>query len=139
MCRSRLFTALLLCGLIAAAEISIEADNINYAGENEFVRASGNVIIVNGSVQLQANSTTVNLTQKQVSIHDGFVFNRQQQQVSGGSLQYDYQKNEAFGEDIALTIRANRVRGQNVTIREDVIVVENAYQTTCDLPDPCNH
>jgi lipopolysaccharide assembly outer membrane protein LptD (OstA) len=31
------------------------------------------------------------------------------------------------------------VRGQNVIIREDSIVVENAYQTTCDQPNPCNH
>ncbi|MDR1453087.1 MAG: hypothetical protein LBJ25_03825 [Candidatus Margulisbacteria bacterium] len=139
MNRFKLCTVLLFCGLAAAAEISIEADNVNYAGENQFVHASGNVIIINGSTQLQANTATVNLEQKRLSLREGFVFNRQQQQVSGSSLQYDYQKNEAYGEDITMTIRKNRVRGQNVTIREDSIVVENAYQTICDLPDPCNH
>ena len=67
MCRFKLFTALLICGLTAAAEISIEADNVNYAGENQFVRASGNVIVVNGNIKLRANATTVNLEQKQLS------------------------------------------------------------------------
>jgi lipopolysaccharide assembly outer membrane protein LptD (OstA) len=139
MRRFKLFAALLLCGLAAAAEVSIEADNVNYTGENQFVRASGNVVIVNGDVHLQADSTTVNLAQKQLFMDEGFIFNRRQQQVVGSSLQYDYQKNEAYGEDITLTIRKNKIRGQNVTIREDSIVVENAYQTTCDQPNPCNH
>ncbi|GBR77403.1 hypothetical protein RDn1_062 [Candidatus Termititenax dinenymphae] len=120
--------------------ISIEADFVNYASENKFVQASGNVIVVRGDTTLRAVSTTVNLDQKEILIREKFVLDRGQQQIAGTSLIYDYDHNVATGEDVGITLHNNKIKGSNVTILEDKIEIENSFQTSCTVEDnPCNH
>ena len=120
--------------------LSVEADFVNYVGENQYVKASGNVVVIYGDVNLKANTTTVNFRDKEVSVADGFVFNRAQQQIYGRALNYDYKTQIARGEDIGMTLMNSNVKGSSMEIYEDSIVIHDAYQTTCpDENNPCNH
>ncbi|MDR1997613.1 MAG: hypothetical protein LBQ83_04760 [Candidatus Margulisbacteria bacterium] len=125
---------------ISGNTFSVEADYINYLGENHYVKTSGNVVVINGDVRLRANSATVNFHSQQLLITDGFVFNRSQQQIYGTELDYDYSRREAQGSNVGLTLMGNRIKGRTMLVREDVIVIEDASQTTCpDEHNPCNH
>ncbi|GBR77338.1 organic solvent tolerance protein, partial [Candidatus Termititenax persephonae] len=120
--------------------ISIEADSVNYVNENKYTSASGNVIVIHGDTTLRAESLTVNPTSKEINITDSFILNRGRQQIYGTSLVYDYGSSTAAGSDVGIELRNNRIKGRNVTILEDKIEIEDAYQTTCtNLLNPCNH
>lgn len=125
---------------VSERTFSIEADYVNYIDENEFVKASGNVLVVQGDVRLHTETATVNFHDKELSVADGFVFNRAQQQIYGRALEYDYHTQTAHGEDIGMTLMNSNIKGSSVDIYSDKIVIHDAYQTTCpDEENPCNH
>ena len=127
-------------GEITEKTFFIEADYVNYVGENQFVRASGNVLVIQGDVNLRTNTATVNFEEKNLSVADGFVFNRAQQQIYGRALDYDYRSRIASGEDIGMTLMNSHIKGSTAEIHEDYIIIYDAYQTTCwDEEHPCNH
>ncbi|GBR72390.1 lipopolysaccharide assembly outer membrane protein LptD [Candidatus Termititenax spirochaetophilus] len=125
---------------LSKSTISIEADYVNYAGENQYVKASGNVVVVRGNSKYNANSTTVNFEQKNMQITDGFTFERGNQRVYGTAMDYDYGRNIGKGQDVNMMLHNNRIKGKNVLINDDVIIIDDASQTTCPYGDnPCNH
>jgi len=119
--------------------LSIEADFVNYVGENQYVKASGNVIVVRGEVNLQANDTIVNFREKKVSVSNGFVLNRSQQQIYGTALDYDYVAQEGYGRNVGFSLMGSNIKGKSVLIREDMLIIDEAVQTSCPNEDnPCN-
>ncbi len=119
--------------------LSIEADFVNYAEKNDYVQASGNVLMVYKDYRLTANVTTVNMKTEQLYISDGFVFNRSLQRITGEKFFYDFTTEEGYGTDVDMFLNEKIIKGKNVLITKEKLVVDDAWESTCPRHPQCNH
>lgn len=124
-------------------ELSIEADFVHYLEENDYVEATGNVILLYRDYLVSANKTLVDTEDENITISDGFVFNRDLSHMTGDDLFYDFKKEEGYATAVSLNIHNVFIRGSNVSIYRDKIVIDDPYQSSCPYAisngHPCNH
>lgn len=119
---------------------TIEADYVNYTEQNNYVRASGNVVVVYNDTQLMAEKTTINMQDEQVEVADGFSMDRGNQKIQGENLVYDLNTQEGQATNVDMRLRNQSIRGKTVTIKNEAILIEGSYETVCKVSgNHCNH
>lgn len=122
------------------ASFTIEADYVNYTGQNNYVRASGNVVVVYKDTLLTAATTTINMQDEQLEVAEGFSLDRGTQKIKGENLTYDLENKEGQATNVDMNLRNQSIRGKTVTIKNDSILIEDSYETTCKVTENhCNH
>lgn len=120
-------------------DLSIEADYVNYLEKNQYVEATGNVLLVYKDYRVTASNTLLNTGTEQVYINKGFVLDRSRERITGENLFYDFQDEEGYASQIDMKLHKNFMKGKNVIIKKDQIIIEDAWQTTCSENKKCHH
>ncbi len=124
-------------------ELSIEADFVHYLEENDYIEATGNVILIYKDYLVSANRTLLDTDDENITISEGFLFNRDLSRMTGDDLFYDFKKEEGYATAVSLNLHNVFIRGKNVSIYRDKIVIDEPYQSSCPYATisgrPCNH
>jgi lipopolysaccharide assembly outer membrane protein LptD (OstA) len=117
----------------------IEADYISYVSSNQYVEATGNVVVVYRDLTLTTGQSTINMQKEELTAGSGFIMNRGRQQISGEGLEYDFQHRMGTASSVNMQLMNKTVRGKKVEIANDRITIFNSQQTACPKEkDFCN-
>lgn len=116
--------------------LTIEADKITYLENNEFVSASGNVLVVYQNYNITASVSVVDTKRDQLHLNHGFVMKRDQRIFKGYELDYNLQTETGRATQVQFNFSGNYIKGKEVIIGKDKIIIYNGVQTACNLEPP---
>lgn len=119
------------------APIVIDADQLKYVDSNGDFFAQGNVNVTQMDSKILADLVEGNAKQYEVWIQDKAVLMQPGMDLTGNSLQYNYQKHTGTMADVNGNIDKERVHANQIELQPDKSIINKGWMTRCPaiVPD----